>query len=906
LGTPIELRGATLEEWMAFDFGLGLGANLLPCVPYGDDVKVVAGSALAGKVGKIPGMFNRAGEAHGITNWQKRDILSNEIQLWMNDRRLNICVRTGPISGVYALDVDVEDKNTVAALYGAIHGAINAAGNATAYTRYRSNSQKFLVPFRLEGGQCKKRIIKTDHGNIELLADGQQFVAAGSHSSGVRYLWSPGLPESLPTLTLDQLNQIWEQLAKTYATTDSLRQNLTVLGKACRPSTQPDGQKQTDSTKATTLPLAPTLNSLSLTDTLTDISESDWQQLLNCLRFLLDKVQDNDTWSEVGYALLSLQHTRPIQQLWSDFSRKAVGYVEGADVQWWDSHRTQTPRTDYRHVFTMARAKGWQRVADPSLFPPVRESVEGSEMGAGAVSEVPSDGNIGADQALDVVPDAPTQPIIQLAQGNYSNIIDQMENLMVPEIYVQGPHLVRRTQAHDDAKIQRKDDALMLTPVSPEWMTKRFGEIALIQKWFQGAWINTDLTAKYVLGLLNLGGWTRLRPLNAIARAPFVREDGSICDTPGYDPRTRVLYVPSTEYPSIPADPDLGSARAAIERIRGVFDQFPWKEPASESAFLSHILAEAARLAIDCCPIYFYDAPSAGTGKGLLQEMAARIVHGSEPAIRPWVSDGDEIRKSLYASLLAGDRSLWFDNVPTGHKVRSPELCAFITSSTWKDRKLGESETLGVPNKCVLVASGNNITPVSDLARRSLVVRMDANTEKLKERVFKIPEGMLRPYVMEHRPQMLVDALTVIKAFHAAKSIPKMPVALQSFGAWSRFCRDPLIWLGLADPVVTQKETDDETTSVGNVFERLYQQFGDRTFTGLDVAHLVNGLADPNGELANELMENGCSEPNQPKKVGYWLRGCRDRISSGLKLTHAGDTRTGVKWRFTKMNEDLT
>jgi hypothetical protein len=172
--------------------------------------------------------------------------------------------------------------------------------------------------------------------------------------------------------------------------------------------------------------------------------------------------------------------------------------------------------------------------------------------------------------------------------------------------------------------------------------------------------------------------------------------------------------------------------------------------------------------------------------------------------------------------------------------------------------------------------------------------------------VFKIPEGMLRPYVMEHRPQMLVDALTVIKAFHAAKSIPKMPVALQSFGAWSRFCRDPLIWLGLADPVVTQKETDDETTSVGNVFERLYQQFGDRTFTGLDVAHLVNGLADPNGELANELMENGCSEPNQPKKVGYWLRGCRDRISSGLKLTHAGDTRTGVKWRFTKMNEDLT
>ena len=483
-----------------------------------------------------------------------------------------------------------------------------------------------------------------------------------------------------------------------------------------------------------------------------------------------------------------------------------------------------------------------------------------------------------------------------------------MEQVFVPYMYVQGPHLTRQSEAHTDGKIQRTDDALMLIEVTPAWIKKRSTEIADVQRWnaLTSTWMNTDMTAEYVNGLFDLGGWTKLRPLNAIARAPFVRADGSICDQPGYDPTSRVLYVPSTEYPELPADPNQDSARAALERIRGVFDQFPWKEPASESAFLSHILAEAARLAIDCCPIYFYDAPSAGTGKGLLQEMAARIVHGSNPAIRPWVSDGDEIRKSLYASLLAGDRSLWFDNVPTGLKIRSPELCAFLTSETWKDRKLGESETLGVPNKCVLVASGNNITPTGDIARRSLVVRMDANTERLKERVFKIPEGMMRPYVMAHRPQMLVDALTVIKAFHAAKDIGKMPVALQSFGQWSHFCRNPLIWLGFPDPVVTQKETDDENTSVGNVFVKLYEQFAGREFGSTDVARLVNGMADSEGALANDLIENGCPEPNSPKKLGYWLRGSRDRISHGIKLVHAGDDRRGVRWRFILMNEDLT
>jgi hypothetical protein len=144
LVTPIELRGATLEEWVAFDFGLGLGANLLPCVPYGDDVKVVAGSALAGKVGKIPGMFNRAGEAHGITNWQKRDILSNEIQLWMNDRRLNLCVRTGPISGVYALDIDVDDRALAEEIVSAIEAVTGPLPK-----RWRENSGKCLLMFKV-------------------------------------------------------------------------------------------------------------------------------------------------------------------------------------------------------------------------------------------------------------------------------------------------------------------------------------------------------------------------------------------------------------------------------------------------------------------------------------------------------------------------------------------------------------------------------------------------------------------------------------------------------------------------------------------------------------------------------------------------------------------------------------
>jgi hypothetical protein len=138
--------GATVEEWSHFDFVLGLGANLLPCVPASPDVKVLEGSALAGKVGKIPSMFNGHGEAHGLLAWQKRAITSSEVAEWSKDRRLNLCVRTGPISGIYALDIDVDDREKAEEIVALIESMLGPLPK-----RYRENSGKCLLLFRMEG-----------------------------------------------------------------------------------------------------------------------------------------------------------------------------------------------------------------------------------------------------------------------------------------------------------------------------------------------------------------------------------------------------------------------------------------------------------------------------------------------------------------------------------------------------------------------------------------------------------------------------------------------------------------------------------------------------------------------------------------------------------------------------------
>lgn len=303
------MLGATLDEWMHFDFVLGLGENLLPCVPYSPDVRILPGSALEGKLGKIPSMFNGRAEAHGLTGWQKREFTRAELAYWSGDRRLNLCVRTGPLSQIYAFDIDITDERADAVAED-IEKALGLLPE-----RLRDNSQKRLFMVRMEA-PSKKRIIKLDNEprgpKIEMLGDGQQFVACGTHESGVRYRWHPELPWTIPTITLAQLDTVWSILTARYAMTP-------------------------------TIPVTQNARAEALTDSqmevMTEISEDDWLHLIECLRFLLPYAGDEQVWAEIGLGLLSIKDCgKPVRQLWLDFSKKAPNWEEGAAELWWETH----------------------------------------------------------------------------------------------------------------------------------------------------------------------------------------------------------------------------------------------------------------------------------------------------------------------------------------------------------------------------------------------------------------------------------------------------------------------------------------------------------------------------------------------------------------------------------------
>lgn len=427
---------------------------------------------------------------------------------------------------------------------------------------------------------------------------------------------------------------------------------------------------------------------------------------------------------------------------------------------------------------------------------------------------------------------------------------------------------------------------------------------AVVQKYsrVRGVYEPIDFPKEIANDISNLGSWTGIRPISALVYAPFVRPDGSICDRPGYDPRSRAYYIPNADFPPLAERISREDAEVALELLSEPFSQFPFQTPAAKSAFIAHILTEAARLAMDTSPGYCYSAGTAGTGKTILSEMPATIVHGVKPAQRPYVRESDEMRKTLFASLLAGDRSIAFDNVPTGYRARSSELCAFLTSSVWKDRKLGVSHVIGVDNFAVVSASGNNITPAGDLGRRLMVIRLDADAtpDQLRARQFKIKN--LRGYVVARRVKLLMAALTIIRGHQ--QSGHSGPTALPSFEQWSNMVRDPLLWLGMPDPTETQDaETEDDSSGLDEAFTILGTTFAGKWFMAADIVSAVTGFADTDGKIARALQASACADAMSVQKVGYWLRDGRDKIVSGFKLERhpSKSNATATRYRFRQL-----
>lgn len=204
--------GATPEEWAHFADRLGLMVDLLPVVS--NPNATVSPRSTMRDIGKTPSRYNNERQVVGLPSWTDNQTIDRDVARWQRDNDLGICLQTRQVR---AIDIDIQDEALAQRVRDCVELTLGELP-----VRSRSNSSKCLYAFRLEGNYTK-RILRTEQGPIEFLATGQQFIAVGTHPSGVRYEWAGGLPPEIPYITAAEFEALWAALADAFAISSTTR-----------------------------------------------------------------------------------------------------------------------------------------------------------------------------------------------------------------------------------------------------------------------------------------------------------------------------------------------------------------------------------------------------------------------------------------------------------------------------------------------------------------------------------------------------------------------------------------------------------------------------------------------------------------------------------------------------------
>ena len=385
----------------------------------------------------------------------------------------------------------------------------------------------------------------------------------------------------------------------------------------------------------------------------------------------------------------------------------------------------------------------------------------------------------------------------------------------------------------------------------------------------------------------------RLRPLSGVIQSPTLRADGSLLIEEGYDAKSGLfLDLGGVEYPAIPDKPTKADALAALELLKTPFEEFPFAitdfECPSLSVALSAVLTGLIRRTLRTAPLHGFDAPEAGSGKGLACNVVSLIVTGKKASAINFGQSDTEFRKLLFAALLANTQVVRLDNLT--RPLEGESLCSALTEETLGDRILGVSKNADVPTNALFLANGNNLGVKGDMHRRIIAARIDPG-ERPDRRTFERPD--LLGYVMENRPALVAAGLTILRAYEVAgRPIDEDVPAYGSFEDWSARVRHALLWLGEVDPCITRDEFqahEPERERLGALLGAIHQQF-----PGWFTAAKVATKAQDDPELRDTIAATDA--PNSSARaIGEYLVAQKDRVVDGLRLSVSYDSHAKVR-----------
>jgi hypothetical protein len=805
-----------------------------------------------------------AGKRPVMKSWEAVCATADEAEIirWTNAQRN--CTNTGLLCGtLIGIDIDVLDGAKAAHLTTLACDMLGATP-----AKRIGRAPKILLAFRTEDPFDKIQtpefhMLDGTVARVEVLATGQQFVGFGIHpDTKAPYHWPERSPLEVPLADLPALSK--ESCAAFIAAADTYLRQHGGQSKADMRDVEREGRKAAG---------------------LRRLEAPSFALVEEALSYISNDDLSYDEWIRVGLALCAALGDEG-RVLWEEWSAHAAKNDAAYSADKWNSFadvRSITVGT----LFWLARSHGWraEKPHSPNAKP----------------AQMEPDGYATKDDG---------RPTIKIYAGFLHETVDKAEDALMQAklgYYQRGSMVVRPAMVPVNVSGGRIVDVPRLVDVKAHHMAEAMTRAASWERFDKRAeeWQRTDCPHKIAETFLAREGQWRLPVLTGMIISPTLRPDGTILDLPGYDTETGLLFDPKgCRFPVIPRDPDRAMALRALGFLKNLISTFPFVSEADRAVALSAILTALIRRSLPTAPLHGFNAPTAGTGKSMLVDLAASIAT-SRPA--PVVAQGkseEEMEKRLGASLIAGDTIIAIDNCeePLGGEL----LCQTMTQTSLKVRILGKSINAEVPSNSAVFATGNNLKFEGDMTRRAIRATLDAGVERPELRAFKRkPLDMVK----EARGDYVAAGLTVLRAFFVAGR-PQQRTPLGSFEDWSSWVRDALIWLGEADPCQTMEDmrgADPKLEALTTVLEQWHAGIGE---SPISVRELIDRATEQRPQLYGRaefihpelrealLVVAGEGGAINSRRLGKWIGGNQNRIVSGRKIIGATVSAGNARWRI--------
>jgi len=468
-------------------------------------------------------------------------------------------------------------------------------------------------------------------------------------------------------------------------------------------------------------------------------------------------------------------------------------------------------------------------------------------------------------------------PIIKTSAGEIHRIVDAAEI----ELSLTGRHY-QRGGIIVTVSTDPQSKATNVKSLSQPSLMRILSALASWQRFDQRqqGWICCDPPEKHTRILYDASAYPHLPILNGIARHPYLRKNGSLVSTAGYDTETGMFGVFDAREFNVPEVPTREDAVEALNLLLELLTEFSFKTEYDKSAAISAIITATVRQSIGLAPMFHVSAPQIASGKSYFCELLSAFATPEKSTPHSFPSDDDEMRKLLLAELLTAPAVVEFDNL-TSDLLPHKSLCTALTSQNISGRILGQSKTAEVGTRALFLSSGNNVEPIRDMTRRVLVIRLDPKCETPATRVFKkYPVNE----VFNNRGAYISAVLIICRAWVCAEKPMADIKPLNSYSDWSDLCRQPLLWLGQEDPAFNVFESmahDPDREGLGALLSAWYLKFGTNS---IGVKTLINKADGDLFEIITDIAVERDGLTVNKKTLGRWLKRSSGRIVDNLRL----------------------